>query len=130
VAHQSRRRQQEITVGQRISLIVGTIGIVLLGTIGLCLGGFQCLIGVELGTLLSCFSIWSLAMLTRSFLRVQPEPKAGIQRTVLVGILKFPILIALIFFGTRLSSAGIGCFIASIALVYFSFIGFWAFSDV
>ncbi len=92
-------------------------------------GGSQGLLGVLLGSMLSGFSIWSLAMLSRSFLQQQPEPKDGMQRTILVTVLKFPILFALIFFGTRLSGAGINCFLGSLALVYSSVIGFWAFSD-
>ena len=58
-----------------------------------------------------------------------PQPKEGVQRTVLVSILKLPIIVALIFFGTRLSATGIGCFLASIAVVYSCFVGFWASAD-
>lgn len=112
-----------------MSLIVCGIGYAAVLGIGIAAGGMQALYGVGLGTAVSVFSIWSLAVLTKSFLGTQPQPKEGVQRTVLVSILKFPILLVFIFFGTRLSGAGIGCFLASIGLVYSSFIAFRSFAD-
>ncbi len=97
---------------------------------GTVLGGIQGPLGILLGASLSAFSIWALALVTRSFLQVPTERKEGVQRTVLAGVLKFPFVAAMLFFGTRLSKAGFGCFIATILLVYFGFVAYQAFSDV
>jgi hypothetical protein len=102
---------------------------VLLLAIGIGIGKTQGLIGIGIGTGLSAFSIWSLALMTDSFLRYRPQPRDGVQRTVLVSILKLPIMMLLIFLGTRLSGVGLGCFLVSIALVYSSFIAFRSFSE-
>ena len=101
----------------------------LLIVIGGITGGGQALLGIALGVSLSVFNLYSLWRLTSSLLKFKPEPKEGVQRTLLVGILKFPLFIVFIFFGTRLSGAGIGCFILSIGMVYFALIGFRSFSD-
>jgi len=102
---------------------------ILLAIIGGAIGKGQALLGILLGVGLSAFNLLALCRLSNSLLMYKPEPKEGVQRTVLVSILKFPIFVAFIFFGTRLSGAGIGCFILSIGLVYFAFIGFRSFSD-
>ena len=110
-------------------MVVGTIGLILLtvyGSIQAGLYGFFC---VLCGTALASFSIWSLYVLTRSFLSFQPEPKAGAYRTVMVGILKLPVMLLLIFFGTRSTGAALGCFLGSLGLVYSAFIGFWAYNN-
>jgi len=110
-------------------LAVGTVALISLSVYGSISAGLYGCFCVLCGTALASFSIWSLYILTQSFLSSQPEPKAGAYRTVMVGILKLPVMLLLIFFGTRSSGAALGCFLGSLGLVYSAFIGFWAYNN-
>ncbi len=82
-----------------------------------------------LGVALSVFTIGTLFRMAQSLMNQGSQRADGFQRTLLVTALKLPVSLALIFFGTQLSGAGIACFLVAIALVYSSFIGFRSFSD-
>ena len=118
-----------MTRGQQASIGLGTATYLTMASIGCALGGGQAFTGLVLGSSLALFTIGSLTAITRSMLRAQTEPRDAMRRTFLVAALKLPITVVVIFFGTRLSGAGVACFVASILLVYSSFIGFWSFSD-
>ena len=64
----------------------------------------------------------ALTLLVRLFRTHQPAPRAGVALTVLLALLKLPLLLVGVWIGTRLPSPGLLCFLASVGLVYSAFI--------
>ena len=117
----SQKKRQRI-VSSGLTLIV------LLSAVGYLFGGNEALLGSFLGCLASVVSIGSVSMVVALLASRLPKPKTGAVFTVVMLILKLPLLVLCLYFGTRLLGWGMGCFLGTIGLVYSHVIAYLAYS--
>lgn len=83
-------------------------------------GGWAAVEGLALGLAVAGLSVVALTLVVNMLAANQPNPRQGTATVLLTNLLKFPVMLAGIYFATRLPMVGIYCFLAAIALVYFS----------
>lgn len=74
--------------------------------------------GVAFGVAASAVSILSLTTIVSLLTKAQAAPRQGTVLAVLANVFKLPVLLVCLYLGSRLSSVGLYCFLASIGLVY------------
>lgn len=104
----------------RLPALIGAVLLLLLGAGAV--AGASGVAGAALGIVLAAASLTALWLIAESLVPTgRPLPIVQ-NRAALVLLIKFPIMLALIFLATRLSMGGICCFLVALGLVYFAFV--------
>jgi hypothetical protein len=106
----------------RAPLVVAVAGLAAVSVLGSTVDGRSALFGVVDGAVLSVIGLASLRALSNLLRTTQPRPRIGVSITILVAVLKLPIILLGVWIATELSSPGLYCFLASVGLVYSAFV--------
>ena len=86
------------------------------------------LAGILLGGLLAVITLGSLRLLTNSLIPTEQRLPRTSSTTVLLLLLKLPLVAVILFLMRRLSAEGVACFLVALLLVYSSFV--WRLSSI
>lgn len=101
---------------------VAACGLVVTAVIGSTIHATSAIYGVVDGILASAVSLASLKGLSSLLVAAHPSPRTGVLITVLVAVVKLPMLLLGTWIAVRLPSPGLFCFLASVGLVYSAFV--------
>lgn len=102
--------------------LVASIGALLFLVVAGVIAGASGVVGALLGIVLAAASLTALWLIAESLVPTGRRLPLVQNRAALVLLIKFPIMLALIFLATRLPTAGVCCFLIALGLVYFAFV--------
>lgn len=103
---------------QKVAASIGGGGALALLVLGLALGGRYGFEGVAIGLAVGVWTVGTLAILVYALTRDREQPRIGVVKTTLTGILKLPVTLVLLYLGATLPPPGLGCFLGGLGLVY------------